>query len=37
MSDTSCAIKPSTVVSASTIKLNLAGFNCLSLVVASKS
>jgi hypothetical protein len=35
--DTSCAKKPSTVVSLSAIKLNLAGFNCFNLDVASKS
>ena len=36
--DTSCAIKPSTVVLfSSAMKLNLAGFNCFNLVVASKS
>ena len=35
--ETSCAKKPSTVVSASAIKLNLAGLNCFNLVVASKS
>jgi hypothetical protein len=34
--DTSCAMKPSTVLSASAIKLNLAGLSCLSLVVASQ-
>lgn len=35
MSDTSCAKKPSSVVFASAIKLNLQGFSCFNLAVAS--
>ena len=35
-SATSCAKKPSTVVFASAIKLNLAGFNLFNCVVASQ-
>ena len=34
--DTSCAKKPSTKVLSPFIQLNLAGFNCFNLVVASK-
>ena len=35
--DTSCAIKPSTIVFvSSSIQLNLAGLSCFNLVVASK-
>ena len=37
MLDTSCAKNPSTVVFASALKLNLAGFNSFNLVIASQS
>ena len=37
MLETSCAKNPSIVVALSVLKLNLLGFSCLSLVVASQS